>query len=88
MPRSLVASDVTGNRAVRSARCGMTESFHRACKCGAIYSRTESMADGREIDSFQCDVCGATLESWNTAWVPHYRLVAGLVRSPEDSQMP
>src|SRR5207248_9182703 len=45
----------------------MTESFHRACKCGAIYRRTESVADGREIDSFQCDICGEILESWNTA---------------------
>src|SRR5262249_57304377 len=63
----------------------MTESFHRACKCGAIYRRTESMASGREINSFQCDVCGETLESWNTAWVPNYWLVAGPVRPPEDS---
>ena len=51
----------------------------------AIYRRTESMASGREINCFQCDVCGETLESWNTAWVPNYRLVAGPVRPPEDS---
>jgi hypothetical protein len=62
----------------------MTESFHRACKCGAIHRRTESMADGREIDLFQCDICGEILESWtNTAWVPHWRLIAGPVRPPE-----
>jgi len=64
----------------------MTESFHRACKCGAIYRRTESMADGREIDSFECAVCGETIESWNTAWVPTYRLVAGPVRMPEENR--
>ena len=55
----------------------MIESYHRACKCGAIYRRTEAMAPVRAIASFECAVCGATLESWNTAWVPHYRLVAG-----------
>jgi hypothetical protein len=41
------------------------------------------MAAGREISSFQCDVCGETLESWNTAWVPHYQLVAGPATPPE-----
>jgi hypothetical protein len=61
----------------------MTELFHRACKWGAIYRRTESMAVGREIRSFQCDICGETLESWNTAWVSHYRLVAGPATPPE-----
>jgi hypothetical protein len=56
---------------------------NRACKCGAIYRRTESMASGREIDSFECAVCGVTMERWNSAWVPSYRLVAGPVREPE-----
>jgi hypothetical protein len=64
----------------------MTESFHRACKCGAIYRRTESMADGREIDIFQCDICGEILESWNPAWVRHWRLIAGPDGRREDSQ--
>jgi stage III sporulation protein SpoIIIAA len=62
----------------------MIETFHRACKCGAIYRRTESMAAVREIASFECEVCGATLESWNTAWVPYYRLVAGPARMPTE----
>jgi hypothetical protein len=39
------------------------------------------MASGRQIDSFQCCVCNATLETWNTAWVPSYRLIAGPVRA-------
>jgi hypothetical protein len=38
----------------------------------------------REIASFECGVCGATLETWNTAWVPSYRLVAGPVRMPAE----
>jgi hypothetical protein len=34
------------------------------------------MAPSREIDSFECTACGATLENWDTAWVPIYRLIA------------
>jgi hypothetical protein len=58
----------------------MVESYHRACTCGTVYQRTESMASSREIASFECAVCGATLETWNTAWVPSYRLIAEPVR--------
>jgi hypothetical protein len=54
----------------------MSESHHRACQCGAIYSRTESMAPGRQIASFECSICSKTMETWNTAWVPTYRLFA------------
>jgi hypothetical protein len=45
-------------------------------RCGAIYHRTEAMAPSREIDSFECTACGATLEKWDSAWVPTYRLIA------------
>jgi hypothetical protein len=48
----------------------------RQCRCGAIYHRTEAMAASREIDSFECTACGVTLETWDTAWVPTYRLIA------------
>jgi hypothetical protein len=34
------------------------------------------MAPSREIDSFECTACGATLENWDSAWVPIYRLIA------------
>jgi len=53
---------------------------HRSCPCGAVYHRTEGMAPARQCSSFECAVCGQTLESWNTAWVPTYRLIAGPVR--------
>jgi hypothetical protein len=43
------------------------------------------MASRREMSSFECSVCGATLESWNTAWVPTYRLIAGAERPKENS---
>jgi len=61
----------------------MSESHHRSCQCGAVYNRTESMAPGRQISSFECSVCSVTMESWNTTWVPTYRLVAGPVRDVE-----
>jgi hypothetical protein len=56
---------------------------NRACKCGAVYRRTESLASTREIESFECTVCGVTMENWNSAWVPTYRLVAGPVKNTE-----
>jgi len=57
----------------------MQDRGHRSCGCGAIYRRTEAMAPSREMDSFECSVCGETLETWNSAWVPTYRLIAGPV---------
>jgi hypothetical protein len=48
----------------------------RNCRCGAIYHRSEAMAPSREIDSFECTACGVTLETWDTAWVPIYRLIS------------
>ena len=61
----------------------MHETNNRRCSCGAVYSRSESIAPSRQISSFECVVCGATIETWNTAWVPAYRLIAGPVRPPE-----
>ena len=63
----------------------MSDFAHRSCQCGAVYLRTESMARSREIASFECAVCGSTLESWNTAWVPSYQLVAAPVQKPRPS---
>ena len=60
------------------------ESHHRTCRCRAVYSRTESIAPAREISSFECLLCGATLETWNSAWVPTYKFLAGPVRPPEE----
>jgi hypothetical protein len=51
------------------------DDHHRKCRCGAIYRRSHAMAPTREMSSFECAVCGTTLESWNTTWVPNYRLV-------------
>jgi len=58
--------------------------LHRHCKCGAIYRRTEAMAPTRKLSSFECTVCGETMESWNTTWVPTYRLVVGPITKPAE----
>jgi hypothetical protein len=62
---------------------GMSESGHRSCKCGAVYDRSEHIAEAREISSFECAVCGATIENWNSAWVPRYRFIACPARDAE-----
>jgi hypothetical protein len=41
---------------------------------------------GQGSIGFECSVCGATMESWKTAWVPSYRLIVGPVRMPDESQ--
>jgi hypothetical protein len=60
----------------------MAESTNRTCECGAVYARSEAMASGREISSFQCSVCDQTMEFWNTAWVPTYRFLMGPISKP------
>ena len=67
----------------RNAGAQQMTTQNRACKCGAVYLRTESVASTREIQSFECAVCGVTMESWNSAWVPTYRLIVGPVRNAE-----
>jgi hypothetical protein len=56
---------------------------HRSCKCGAVYDRSEHIVEAREISSFECAVCGATIENWNSAWVPRYRFIACPARKSE-----
>ena len=46
------------------------------------------MAPSREIDSFECKACGTTLETWNTAWVPTYRLIAAPAIKPDEQADP
>jgi hypothetical protein len=72
--------DVT---AIQAHNGGMSESGHRSCKCGAVYDRSEHIAEAREISSFECAVCGETIENWNSAWVPRYRFIACPARDAE-----
>jgi hypothetical protein len=41
------------------------------------------MEPRRQMSSFECAICNETLESWDAAWVPSYRLIVGPVREPE-----
>ena len=58
---------------------------NRACKCGAIYRRTEAVIEARQIDGFECVICGGTLESWNSTYV-HDLPYVGPIRSPDQSR--
>jgi len=61
----------------------MSESSgYRSCKCRAVYDRSEHIVEEREISSFECAVCGKTIENWNSAWVPRYRFVACPLGNP------
>jgi hypothetical protein len=60
----------------RSQPLSSGTSVHRACKCGAVYDRSEHIVEHREISSFECAVCGETIENWNSAWVPRFRSIA------------
>src|SRR5262245_11400490 len=62
----------------------MSESHHRSCKYGAVYDRSEHIAEAREISSFECAVCGATIENWSSAWFPRYRFIACPSGMPKD----
>lgn len=33
------------------------------------------MVPAREMSSYQCLICERTMENWNSAWVPVYRLI-------------
>jgi hypothetical protein len=57
----------------------MSESSgHRSCKCGAVYDRSEHMVADREISSFECAVCGKTIENWNSSSISiHCRSSSG-----------
>jgi hypothetical protein len=62
----------------------MSESGHRSCECGAVYDRSEHIGEAREISSFECVVCGKTIENWNSAWVPRYRFIACPARESDN----
>src|SRR6478609_5529594 len=78
-----VAAFLTGKVAIGCAHRGMSEFGHRSCKCGAVYDRSEHIEEAREISSFECAVCGKTIENWNSAWVPRYRFIACRARDAE-----
>ena len=46
-------------------------------------AQNEYQPAAREISSFECAVCGKTVENWNSAWVPRYRFIACPARDAE-----
>lgn len=58
---------------------GMSESGHRSCKCGAVYDRSEHIAEvARKISSFECAVCAPP----NAVRKRTYSLKIKFARSP------
>lgn len=46
------------------------------CKCGAVYERGEIKLPVRDKDSYECSVCGETLDRWNASRIPTYKLIS------------
>ncbi|WP_130223358.1 hypothetical protein [Bradyrhizobium sp. Leo121] len=53
----------------------------RTCRCGALYGRRLVLSEAPEMGTFACIVCGEVIESFNTLFVPKYRLLVGPVRA-------
>ncbi len=45
------------------------------CKCGAEYKRTDTKFLATHMGNAACEVCEATLESWDSTHVPSFELV-------------
>ena len=50
------------------------------CKCGAVYRKGSEALRWRDNDTFNCQVCGVEMDSWNSSRVPTYELI----RRPEE----
>jgi hypothetical protein len=66
--RQLVGAQIKENEQADSDPFYARIGTHRTCKCGAVYDRSEHIAEAREISSFEFAVCGETIENWNSAW--------------------
>ena len=53
------------------------------CPCGAIYERREDKVTFRDKDSYDCRVCGETLDEWNGSRIPRYTLIQRPAEKPE-----
>jgi hypothetical protein len=45
------------------------------CSCGAVYERETHKLQYRDHDSYECRICGETLETWNGSVIPEFKLV-------------
>ena len=69
-----VTGFLTGKPEIGSAFRDMSNSHHRACKCGAVYDRSEHMAEGRvRSAALNAPYAVQRSENWNSAWVPRYQ---------------
>ena len=57
----------------------------RICQCGAVYERTETHEATVEAGSFDCPVCGHTLEVFSDMSAPRYRLLSRPTRKTSES---
>jgi predicted Zn finger-like uncharacterized protein len=49
---------------------------HFTCPhCGAVYSVTYNRLPLRDQDIAKCEVCGETMDEWNSTTVPSYTLI-------------
>ena len=88
-----MAGLLSGKRSVRSASCGMSESFHRACKYGAIYRGTEVVNARSTASNATCAACSQrsrvgrdSLERGRPG--PHGLRVAAISRRPIGADEP
>lgn len=58
----------------------------KTCVCGAVYEVGEEHYPMSDRDSYDCDVCGHRLDSWNSSTVPVYTLVKRPSDKPLDSE--
>jgi hypothetical protein len=47
----------------------------RECGCGAIYEWWEQKIPMRDKDTFECEVCGERLASWNSSRIQRFDLI-------------
>ena len=45
-------------------------------KCGSVYEREyRTRLPAKDRDSYECDVCGQTIDRWNSTSIPSFKLV-------------
>jgi hypothetical protein len=72
----IVAAFLTGKVAIGGAYRGIQKPVTDPVNAARFYDRGEHIEEAREISSFECAVCGKTMENWNSTWVPRYRFIA------------
>jgi hypothetical protein len=45
--------------------------------CGAVYAVSIYKLPCRDSDSFDCEVCGHKMKTWNSTMVPSFKFIRG-----------